>query len=106
MKGGAAPAAASLLGYSQGRWDGNTLVVTTSRIAWPYFDPSGVPQSGSSSIVERYTATPDGTGLTLAMTVTDPDTFTQPIELSRTWVWRRGETVKPYACVERKAGRG
>jgi len=42
----------------------------------------------------------------LAMTVTDPDTFAQPIELSRTWVWRRGETVKPYACVERKAGRG
>jgi hypothetical protein len=106
MKGGVAPAAASLLGYSQGRWDGNTLVVTTSRISWPYFDPSGVPQGGSSTIIERYTPTPDGTRLALAMTVTDPATFTQPIELSRTWVWRPGETIKPYACVERKPGRG
>jgi hypothetical protein len=106
MKGGVAPAAASLLGYSQGRWDGNTLVVTTSRISWRYFDPSGVPQGGSSTIIERYTPTPDGTRLTLAMTVTDPATFTQPIELSRTWVWRPGETIKPYACVERKPGRG
>ena len=105
MKGGVAPAAASLLGYSQGRWDGNTLVVTTSKISWPYFDPSGVPQGGASTIVERYTPTPDGTRLTLAMTVTDPATFTQPIELSRTWVWRPGETIKPYACVERKPGR-
>ena len=38
----------------------------------------------------------------LKMTVTDPDTFTQPIDLQRTWVWRKGETVKPYNCVERK----
>jgi hypothetical protein len=93
----------TLLGSSQGRWDGDTLVVTTTGIAWPYFDPSGVPLGPSASIVERFTPTADGTRLTLKMTVTDPDTFTQPIELTRGWVWRRGETVKPYNCVERKA---
>ena len=29
------------------------------------------------------------------MTITDPATFTEPLELKRSWVWRAGETVKP-----------
>jgi hypothetical protein len=32
--------------------------------------------------------------------VTDPATFTEPLELKRSWVWRPGETVRPYNCVE------
>jgi Family of unknown function (DUF6152) len=93
----------TLLGRSKGRWDGDTLVVTTSRIDWPYFDPSGIPQGPSSTIVERFTPTGDGTRLNYTMTVTDPATFTEAVELRRTWVWRPGETVRPYNCVE--AGR-
>jgi len=93
----------TLLGRSKGRWEGDTLVVTTSRIDWPYFDPSGVPQSASSRLVERFTPASDGTRLNYTMTVTDPATFTEPLELKRSWVWRPGETVKPYNCVE--AGR-
>jgi hypothetical protein len=34
------------LGYSVGRWEGNTLVVTTTRISDPYFDDEGTPQGG------------------------------------------------------------
>jgi len=101
-KGAGGPRPRTLLGSSQGRWDGETLVVTTTGIAWSYLDSSGVPLGPSASIVERYTPTPDGTRLTLRMTITDPDTFTQPVELQRSWVWRKGETVKPYNCVERK----
>ena len=93
----------TLLGRSKGRWEGETLVVTTERIDWPYIDPSGIPQGASSSIVERFTPTPDGTRLSYTMTITDPATFTAPLELKRSWVWRPGETVKPYNCVERKA---
>jgi hypothetical protein len=92
----------SLLGTSFGTWEGATLVVTTTGISWTYFDPSGVPLGPSASIVERFTPSADGTRLVLKMTVTDPDTFTQPVDLQRTWVWRKGETVKPYACVDRK----
>jgi hypothetical protein len=84
-----------LLGRSKGRWEGDTLVVSTSRIDWPYLDSSGVPQGPSSSIVERFTATGDGTRLQYTMTITDPATFTEPVELKRSWVWRPGETVKP-----------
>jgi hypothetical protein len=93
----------ALLGRSKGTWDGETLVVSTDRIDWAYFDPSGTPQGPSSSIVERFTPTPDGTRLSYTMTFTDPATFTSPLELKRSWVWRPGETVKPYNCVERKA---
>ena len=92
----------TLLGRSKGRWEGETLVVTTERIDWPYIDPSGIPQGASSSIVERFTPTPGGTRLSYTMTITDPATFTAPLELKRSWVWRPGETVKPYNCVERK----
>jgi hypothetical protein len=35
----------SPLGYSVGRWDGDTLRVTTTHIDWPYLDPQGNPQS-------------------------------------------------------------
>jgi hypothetical protein len=95
----------TLLGSSQGRWENETLVVTTRGISWTYFDPSGVPLGPNASIVERFTPSADGTRLVLEMAVTDPDTFTEPITLQRTWVWRKGETVKPYNCVERTAAR-
>jgi len=91
------------LGRSKGAWEGETLVVTTDRIDWGYIDPSGIPQGPASSIVERFTPTSDGTRLTLTMTITDAATFSAPVELKRSWVWRRGETVKPYNCVERSA---
>jgi uncharacterized protein DUF6152 len=91
----------TLLGRSKGTWEGDTLVVTTDRIDWGYFDPSGIPQGPSSSIVERFTPTSDGTRLSYTMTVTDPATFSAPVELRRSWVWRPGEAVKPYNCVER-----
>jgi hypothetical protein len=92
----------ALLGRSKGQWESDTLVVTTSRIAWRYIDPSGVPQSSSSRIVERFTPSSDGTRLDYTMTITDPQTFTDPVELKRSWVWRAGETVKPYNCVRDK----
>jgi hypothetical protein len=92
----------TLLGRSKGRWEGDTLVVTTSRIAWRYIDPTGVPQSSSSRIIERFTPTNDGTRLNYTLTITDPQTFSQPVELTRSWVWRPGETVKPYNCVKSK----
>ena len=93
----------TLLGRSRGRWEGDTLVVTTGRIDWPYFDPSGIPQGPASTIVERFTPTADGTRLNYTMVITDPSTFTEPVELRRSWVWRPGEVVRPYNCVE--AGR-
>jgi hypothetical protein len=86
------------LGYSRGHWEGKTLVVATSRISWPYFDPQGVPQGPDATIVERFTPSDDGSRLDYTMLVADLDTFTRPVQLKRAWVRRPGEQVKPYNC--------
>lgn len=74
---GSRPATPSLLGYSVGRWEGPTLVVTTTGVSWRHFDQVGVPLGTAATIVERFTPTPDGSRLDYEMTVTDPATFTK-----------------------------
>jgi uncharacterized protein DUF6152 len=86
------------LGRSTGRWDGNTLVVTTDGIQWSYIDPAGTPLSPSASLVERFTPTQDGTRLQYSLVITDPVTLTEPVQLKRSWVARPNEVVKPYRC--------
>ncbi len=85
-------------GYSHGTWDGNNLVVSTNRLSWPYFDQSGVPQSASSEILERFAPSADGTRLDYTLTVTDPATFTEPVTLRKYWTWRPEAEVRPFEC--------
>ena len=91
---------ASMLGYSTGRWDGRSLVVTTTRIDWGHFDTVGIPLTGAAEIVERFTPTADGSRLDYQMTVTDPNTFAEPVELEKYWLWLPGVTVEPYECLQ------
>lgn len=86
------------LGHSVGRWEGRTLVVTTTDVDWPWFDQSGVPQSEAVGFVERFTLSDDERVLSYELVVTDPGTFTEPVTLERHWVWVPGEEVKPYNC--------
>ena len=69
---------ATPMGYSVGRWDGNTLVIETRRISWPYFDTRGSSQSESVHITERYTLSDDQTRHDQHVTIVDPATFTEP----------------------------
>ena len=90
----------SRLGYSVGRWEGDTLIVETSRIDYPYFNDQGIPQSEDLEIVERFTLSENGTKLDWTATVTDPETFTEPIIMPELhWDWIPGQTIKPYNCV-------
>ena len=66
-----------------GRWEGNTLVVATTRIGWPYFDSSGTPQGPAVQVTERFTLSDDQSRLAFRMTVVDPETFTGPA--TREW---------------------
>ena len=98
--GGASERQAAIpLGYSVGRWDDATLIVTTTGINWPYFDQTGIPQSEAVEIVEHFILRADEARLDYEMTVTDPATFTEPVTLQRSWVWRPGEEIKPWECV-------
>jgi len=92
------PGPSSLLGYSTGEWDQQTLVVTTTRVSWPYFSQVGIPQSPASRIIERFTPTADGSRLDYRLTVIDPINFTEPVERSVYWIWVPGTELIPYEC--------
>ncbi len=87
----------SRLGFSVGRWDGESLVVTTTRINWPFFDNAGTPQSTAVEIVERYSLSADQTQLSFHVTVTDPATFTAPAVIEGHWL-ALGHTIERYDC--------
>ncbi len=95
---GAAAAQPSRLGYSVGHWEGTTLVVTTTRSSWGHFDSVGIPLSGDAVMVERFTPSVDGARLDYRLTVTDPATFTLPVELTKTWIWRPEVTLGKFEC--------
>ena len=93
------------LGYSTGRWEGDTLIVTTTRIDWPtsrYFSPR-IPQSREVELVERFTLLEDGTQLAYDVAITDPVNLTEPVSVERYIVWgtRPGIEVFPYECARR-----
>ncbi len=89
--------ATSHFGYSTGHWEGNTLVVETTQMDWPYFDDIGTPLSEAAKIVERFTLSEDQSRLDQQMTTTDPATFTESATYERYWL-ALGETVPAYDC--------
>lgn len=91
-------APASPLGYSVGRWDGDSIfVVTTTHVNWPYFDNIGTPQSEDARMHETFTVSGDQTRLGYRLTVTDPGTFTEPAVYERYWL-ALGAEIELYDC--------
>ena len=90
--------APSKFGYSVGHWEGETLVVNTSRISWPYLNRSGEPQTPNVTVNERFIVLDNGNRLQTIMTIDDPATLVEPFELTMEYSWRRGEVVNSYDC--------
>lgn len=96
---GADAAAPSRNGYSLGRWDGRTLVITTTKSSWGHFDSVGIPLSAAAVMAERFTPSDDGARLDYSLTVTDAATFTSPVEMKKFWIWRPEIKLERYSCV-------
>jgi hypothetical protein len=94
----------SPLGYSVGRWqDDDTLIVTTTRVSWPYIKINGlvaVPQSERSEIVEYFRLSDGGNKLTYSFSISDPATFTETVRADAytVWQWLPGAKIEPYDC--------
>jgi hypothetical protein len=89
----------SRLGYSVGHWEGDTLVVETTRADWRYFNTEGIPLLGADvELVEQFTPTADGSRLNYKLTVSDPETFTEPVVLQKYWLSLPEIRVQPYEC--------
>lgn len=89
---------ASIHGYSTGRWDGSTLLVHTDHMNWGWFDQAGIPLSENAVVDESFTLADDGSRLDYTITVTDAANFTEPVSLSKFWLYVPGVEVKPYEC--------
>jgi hypothetical protein len=86
------------LGYSVGRWVGETLEVETTGISAQYLSQRGQPLSAATRLRERFTVSDDGSRLHYLLTVTDPENYTAPFDVRRSWIWRPGERVMAYDC--------
>jgi hypothetical protein len=65
-------------GYSVGKWEGDTLVVTTTGFDdRQWVDQFGYPISDKATLEERWTR-PSPNRLRIDMTLTDPETYTRP----------------------------
>jgi Family of unknown function (DUF6152) len=95
---GAAPTAPSPMGYSVGRFEGNTLVVDTDRIDYPYFDDLGTPQSRDIRVRERFTLLAAERRLTWDAEIVDPKNFTATVVMKIEWQWIPGHEIKPFDC--------
>jgi hypothetical protein len=92
----------SWMGWSNGRWDGDTLVVdVTGFNGLTWFDRAGNFHSTALHVVERYTPTgPDH--LMYEATIEDPNVFTRPWTI-RMPLYRRMEAnvrLLEFKCVE------
>lgn len=92
------PDARTLLGHSTGHWEGDTLVVATTKMEASVLDLLGTPFSSAIHLVERFTPSADGNRLDYRLTITDAETFTEPFEVERFWIWRPEIAVSPYDC--------
>ena len=94
----------TLLGYSVGYWEDSTLVVVTRKIDYPYSIRGGTPRGGTpqskrAEIVERFNLGVDHSTLDWEATISDPETFTEPVTAGVThWKWVPGEKIQPYNC--------
>jgi hypothetical protein len=90
------------MGWSNGRWEGETLVVTATNFNdQTWFDSAGNFHSDALKVVERYTRTgPDH--LLYEATIDDPKTFTRPWKIQMP-LYRRVEPnaqLLEFKCVE------
>ena len=92
----------SWMGWSRGRWDGDTLVVeVTDFNEETWFDRAGNFHSDALKVTERYTPQ-SPYHLTYEATIEDPKVFTRPWTI-RMPLYRRVEPDKQlleYKCVE------
>src|SRR5216684_8724789 len=89
------------MGWSIGRWEGETLVIdVTDQMEETWFDRAGNFHSAALHVVERYTGV-DRNTLNYEVTIEDPKVFTRPWKMSML-LYRRLEKnaqLMEYKCV-------
>ena len=91
----------SYVGDSVGRWEGPTLVVDTLGFnGYAELDARGQPTSPRLHTVERFTPSADGSSIDIETTIEDPDYYTQPFVIKRSWKTSPARHPFEYDCME------
>jgi hypothetical protein len=94
------------LGYSVGRWEGDTLVVDVrgfNEKSW--IDMTGDPHSDQLQIIERYSRT-DLYTLHYEATIDDPGAYTEPWTVAMDIPWDPNGELQEYICQENNLWNG
>jgi cyclase len=84
------------MGFSTGKWIGDTLVVTTTHLKEGWIRRNGIPRSDRGTLTEYWIR--HGNYLTLVSMVEDPVYLTAPLVRSWNWVLNLGYQIAPYEC--------
>jgi hypothetical protein len=96
------PPVDSWMGWSNGHWDGDTLVIeVTGNIEQTWFDRSGNHHGALMKVTERYTLVSEN-HLQYEATIEDPETFSRPWKISLPLYRRLEPNVQllEFKCVE------
>jgi hypothetical protein len=89
------------VGDSIGRWEGNTLVVDTVGFnGYAELDARGQPTSAKLHTVERFTPTADGESIDIETTIEDPEYYSRPFPVRRSWKKSPARHPFEYDCME------
>jgi len=95
----------SLIGYSTGRWEGETLVIRTTHLSPDnYMWTSGLPFSGDENtyVIERWSR--DGEVLTFTGEVHDPTYYEAPYVVNGRWNFAPDGEIWEYECIPEFGG--
>jgi len=98
------PVLSTWMGYSAGRWDGDTLVIESNGYndkTW--LTREGLPHTDQLRITERYRRLDYG-HMELEITYEDPGTFTEPVEATVDLVLRPDGAMLEVICNESETG--
>jgi hypothetical protein len=90
------------LGYSVGKWEGDTLVVETAGfndLTW--LDNAGTPHSESLHVTERFHRR-DGQHLDIQITIYDPKTFSKPFTVTEHAKQSANSELTESICLENR----
>ena len=93
------------LGYSVGKWEGDTLVVDTAGFndqSW--LDVTGHPHSEALRIQERFRRRDFG-HMEVQVTIDDPKTFTKPFTIKFNQLLIPDSDILEYFCTENEKDR-
>ena len=97
------PPVDSWMGWSDGKWDGDTLVIeVTANNDQTWFDRSGNHHSDQLKVTERYALAPGGNHINYSATIEDPRTFSRPWTIRMPLYRRMEQNVQllEFKCVE------